>query len=98
VDQSNYQRWCLAHLRIARGEQLNADEQAFYETQRSEFDRDEATFSGQSKGLREALATVKSLETEHSALEQRRRQVESQIIALESLLDAQTRQPSQTQG
>jgi predicted RNase H-like nuclease (RuvC/YqgF family) len=88
----------LAHLRIARGERLSADEQAFYESLCTEFDRDETTFTGQGKRLREALETVKSLETEHSALEERRRQVESQIIALESMLGAQTHQPSQTQG
>jgi hypothetical protein len=94
VDQATYQRWWLLHLRTARGEGLDAEEQTFHDTVRRQLEQEE-TLEGPSLGLHEARAAVVSLEKEHSALEARRRQIEAEIAALETALGKQSPQPSQ---
>jgi hypothetical protein len=97
MDQATYQRWWMLHLRGARGEGLNAEEQAFYDSVRRQLELAER-LGAQGLGLHEARAAVASLEAERSALEARRRQIEAEIAALETALGEQSQQPSHAEG
>lgn len=64
MDQETYQRWWALHLRVARGEERGAEEQALYTAGRLQLEREEklgltATAAGQ------ARAAVASLAAEH---------------------------------
>ena len=96
LDQTTYQKWWTLHVRVARGEPLNAEDHAFYESVHRQLEREESL--GDREGLREAREAVASLETKRSTLEARRLQVEREIVALETVLGEQTRQPSQADG
>jgi len=96
VDQTTYRRWWPLHLRVARREHLKAEEYVFHEIVRRQLEREESL--GDREELREAREAVASLEADRSTLEGRRRQIESEIAALETVLGEQTRQSSQAWG
>jgi hypothetical protein len=91
VDQTTYREWWPLHLRVARGESLNADEHAFHESVRLELEREELLENRE--GLRAAREADAALETDRSRLKERRRQLESEIAALETALGALTQRP-----
>ncbi|MFM9962652.1 MAG: hypothetical protein ACKV2Q_15685 [Planctomycetaceae bacterium] len=92
MTESAYQSWWPLHLRVARGESLTPDEKSFYDATCQDFDSDE-----QQQPLRTAQlakAKLQTLEVERTQLEQRRRQLDTQITALENRLSQSTRHPA----
>ena len=91
MDEATYHIWWALHLRAARGEGLNLEEQVAYEAglrqmhQEEIYDQDVAT-------LRQARAAVAALETEQAQWRTRREQLEAEIVTLEAALNERTRQ------
>ena len=92
IDEQTYQRWWNLHLRVARGDKLDSAEHAFYESVRQHLEGEE-TLHAPAPGLGALQAVIKSLESEHSGLEARRRQLETEIAALESALSKSIGRP-----
>jgi hypothetical protein len=92
IDQQIYQRWWNLHLRVARGDKLDSADHAFYESVRQHLEAEE-TLHAPAPDLGALQAVIKSLESEHSGLEARRRQLETEIAALESSLSKSIGQP-----
>ena len=91
MDQDTYQRWWALHLRVARGEELGAEDQALYTAGRLQLEREEKL--GQTAAAAgQARAAVASLAEQHAALVARRRQLDQEIATLEAALGQQTRQ------
>lgn len=90
MEQAAYTQWWQLHVRMARGEKLRPDEQLIYEADRRDLEREEHFAEAiDARAAREHLA---KLEAEHAELESRRRQLDAEIMALESRLNEQTRQ------
>lgn len=89
LEPSVYQRWWPLHLRAARGEVLDAEDETFYRSILHQQDQEEV-LADQGQALKEARAAIAALEAEHAALEAQRRQVQSEIGALEKLLERRT--------
>src|SRR5438132_12101449 len=85
IDQQTYQRWWNLHLRVARDDKLDSADQAFYESVRQLLEGEE-TPRAPAPDLGALQAVIKSLESEHCRLEARRRQLDTEIAALESSL------------
>ncbi len=96
TDPTVYQRWWPLHLRVARGEPLAADDQAFYDQVVQDLDREEA-IAGPGGDVRKARAAVSALEAERGRLEARRQQLDAEIARLETLL-LQAGQPLDLKG
>jgi len=92
IDEQTYQRWWNLHLRVARGDKLDSAEHAFYESVRQHLEGEE-TLHAPTPGLEALQAAIKSLESEHSGLEARRRQLETEIAALENALSKSIGRP-----
>lgn len=90
MDVSEYAAWWPLHLRVARGETLNADEQSRYESIRDELDRDDEL--PLLVDAKHARSDLRQLEAERDELERRRQQLDSRITVLEGRLSGQTRQ------
>ncbi len=90
MTESIFQSWWPLHLRVARGESLTPEEKSFYDATRQDFDSDEQLQPLRTTQL--AKAELQTLEIERSQLEQRRRQLDTQIAALENRLSQSTRQ------
>ena len=86
MDQATYQGWWALHLRVARGEALNADDQALYEVGRTELEQQE-DLRDPSASVREAQAAVAALQAERATLSARREQLDAEIASLEGALD-----------
>ncbi len=84
MDQATFQRWWEIHLRVAKGDSLNSEEQAVYDAVRQELERNESL--QEVRSTREVLENLKALEAERSKLESRRQELESEIAALEKRL------------
>jgi predicted RNase H-like nuclease (RuvC/YqgF family) len=97
MDQATHQRWWALHLRVARGEDLSAEERTFYETMGRRLEQEE-TIGEQALELRKSREMVASLERERSALEARRRQLDAEIASLEATLSKQMQQPLGVEG
>src|SRR5262245_28628435 len=97
IDQAAYERWWPLHIRVARGESLSAEDEAYYHAVRRELEREE-TLGDPSPELRDARAAVASLEAERAALEGRRQQLQAEIDALEAALRRRTRQLLGSEG
>ncbi len=97
MDQVTYRRWWVLHLRVARGECLNAEDQAYYEDVRRQLEQEEL-LGGQGLGLRKARAAVASLEAECATLEARRQRLDADIATLEAALEKETGQPLGGEG
>jgi molecular chaperone GrpE (heat shock protein) len=90
VDQKTYERWWPLHLRVARGESLNADEQSSYDAGCCQLEQEEQLL--ETTEARESREHLAALEAERADLERRRRQLDAEIANLESRLSDQTRQ------
>lgn len=90
MDNSAYQDWWQLHLRAARGEALAPEERNTYQAGLSSLERDESLHAV--TDARQARQQWIALDTEYSALEQRRQQLDTEIAELESRLSEQTRQ------
>ena len=85
-----YQTWWALHLRVARNERLNVEEQPVYETGLRQLYQEEI-LNGDVATLRKARAEVAILEAETSKLHVRRDKLEAEIAALEAVLNERTR-------
>ena len=92
IDQQTYERWWNLHLRVARGDKLDSADHAYYESVRQQLEGEE-TLRAPAPDLGALRAVIKSLESEHSGLEARRRQLETEIAALEGSLRKSIGQP-----
>jgi septal ring factor EnvC (AmiA/AmiB activator) len=92
IDQQTYQRWWNLHLRVARGDKLDSADHAYYESVRQQLEGEE-TLRAAAPDLGTLQTVIKSLESEHSGLEARRRQLETEIAALEGSLRKSIGQP-----
>lgn len=92
MDQATYQRWWPLHLRVARGEELSAEERPLYEAGLRQVEQDDLS-AVSATAIQEARAAVAVLETEHAALVARRRQLDEEIASLEKALGQQARDP-----
>ena len=86
MDQTSYQQWWQLHLRVARGEPLSADKQAFYEDGLRQIDADERLASADTTQLRGELH---QLEKRFAVLESQRRALDLEIQQLETRLNNQ---------
>ena len=98
LDPNIDQQWWSLHLRVARGETLNPEEKAFYETTLRRLEAEEAGLADPSELLRKGRTAITSLEAERAALEAQRSQLQTEIAALEALLGRRTRQLLGAQG
>ena len=89
MDEPTYRVWWSLHLRAARGESLRAEEQAAYDAGRKQLHRAEILDGGAGQ-LRQARAAVLTLAGEHARLHVRQQQLDTEIAALESVLDEAT--------
>ena len=90
MEQAAYKQWWQLHVRTARGEKLDSDEQSNYEAGRRDLER--AEYFSEAIDAREAREHLAKLQAEHAELERRRQQLDAEIMALESRLNEQTRQ------
>jgi hypothetical protein len=93
MDDATRQRWWDLHLRVARGENLNSEEQVFYEAGLQDLHREEVLHTDLS-GLREARLNLAALESTHAQLQAQREKLDAEITALEGLLSERTKQLS----
>jgi predicted nuclease with TOPRIM domain len=91
MDEPDYRAWWALHLRAARGESLDAEEQAAYEAGLTRLNQSER-LAGDRAALREAREKVETLEAEYVRLHAQREQLEAEITALETALDEGTRE------
>ncbi|MCI0681249.1 MAG: hypothetical protein L0Y71_04025 [Gemmataceae bacterium] len=90
MDETQRQRWWGLHLRVARGELLASEEQAYYETIMRQLDGNEPL-----EPLRSALDTrtkLRQLEAERIRLEEQRSRLDVEIVDLESQLGQRARE------
>lgn len=85
MDQTTYEKWWRLHLRVARGEELDATERSIYEAGVMDLDAEEKTQweNRDLKTLRMLKAKVESLETIHAQLQSRSHRLDRQIWMLE---------------
>jgi len=85
MDQTTYEKWWRLHLRVARGEELDAAERSIYEAGVMDLDAEEKTRWENSdlRTLRMLKAKVESLETIHTQLQSRSHRLDRQIWMLE---------------
>jgi hypothetical protein len=91
MDEPAYRAWWALHLRVARGESLDAADRAAYEAGLKQLHREERLEHG-AESLRRARATVQTLEAEHTRLHGQRERLDAEIAAMEAMLDAGTRE------
>ena len=85
MDQTTYMRWWQLHLRVARGDELDAAERATYEAGLIELDTEEKTqwTDGDLIRLRRLKAEVESLQSTRVQLQAKSRRLDRQIRTLE---------------
>ena len=91
MNEPAYRAWWALHLRVGRGERLDAGERAEYEAGLNQLHQEEEYEAG-AASLRQARATVQALEAEHARLQALREQLDVEIAALEVVLDAGSRE------
>src|SRR5262245_54438270 len=92
MDQATYQRWWPLHLRVARGEELSAEEWPIYEAGLRQLEQGDKVLAS-SVALQQAPAAVAALEAEHAAIIVRRKKLDEEIASLEKALGQQARDP-----
>jgi len=92
MDEPSYRAWWPLHLRVARGESLEGEERAAYEAGLAQLHQSENLAAGPAL-LSQARGAVQVLEAEYARLHAQREQLEAEIAALETVLDAGTREP-----
>jgi hypothetical protein len=90
MDDATYRVWWPLHLRVARGERLNADDEATYSAGLSQLHDGEA-LPQEAESLRRTHEAIRLLDVKRAELEQRRKQLDAQIEALERMLSRPTR-------
>lgn len=92
MDQITYERWWQLHLRVARGNEMDAAEQAVYEAGLIELDAEEKVQWTDSDlmRLRRLKAEVEGLQTTHLQLQTTSQRLERQIWTLEGAYMALT--------
>ena len=85
MDQTTYMQWWQLHLRVARGDELDAAERATYEAGLIELDAEEKTqwTDGDLIRLRRLKAEVESLQSTRVQLQAKSRRLDRQIRTLE---------------
>ena len=85
MNQTTYARWWQLHVRVAKGEELDAAERAIYEAGLMDLDAEEKTQWEDSDltTLRRLKAEVESLETIHVQLQVKSSRLDRQIWTLE---------------
>ncbi len=91
MDETTYRKWHALHLRVARGETLNAQEQAFYDTELRKMHQEEV-LNTDFETLRQMRSRIKELEAENQRLQAQRARMDQEIAALEAQLNEQTKQ------
>jgi hypothetical protein len=89
MGESTFQTWWELHVRVARGESLTAEENAFYDSHRHNLETGEQ--SELLPGGKHGRDGLTALESERSQLEQRRQELDAEIRLLESRIGQQTR-------
>ncbi|MGH2350888.1 MAG: hypothetical protein ACRDJN_04665 [Chloroflexota bacterium] len=85
MDEATYRKWWPLHLRAAKGETLNADEQAFYEARLRELHAEEslqfdvAFLRQMRKELVESRGALMDLRRQHDDLERQVREMEAAL-------------------
>jgi predicted RNase H-like nuclease (RuvC/YqgF family) len=92
MDQTTYLRWWQLHLRVARGDELDAAERVTYEAGLIELDAEEKAqwTDDDLKRLRRLKAEVESLQTTRVQLQAKSRRLDRQIRTLEGAYVALT--------
>ena len=101
MDQTTYERWWQLHLRVAKGEELGAAEQAIYTAGVTDLDAEEGQTPGENSNLtllRRLRTEVESLETTHAQLQAKSRRLDRQIWTLEGAYMALTGRELSGQG
>jgi len=85
MDQAAYQHWWQLHIRVARGDGLNASELALYEAGVAELDAEEQAQweDANIERLRQLKAAVDRLEATHAQLQAKNQQLDRRIWTLE---------------
>jgi hypothetical protein len=89
MNEASYRAWWSLHLRKARGESLDAEEQAAYESGLTQLHRSE-TLAADSASLCQERETIQRLEAEYTRLHEERNRLDAEIAALERVLEAGT--------
>jgi hypothetical protein len=79
--EATEKEWWNLHLRVVRGENLSAEEQARYEVGRADLEAEEV-LNVDLNALREVRSVLTELDRQRAELEQRRRARESEIARL----------------
>jgi predicted RNase H-like nuclease (RuvC/YqgF family) len=92
MDQTTYVRWWQLHLRVAKGDELDAAERATYEAGLIELDAEEKAqwTDNDLTRLRKLKAEVESLQATRAQLQAKSRRLDRQIRTLESAFVALT--------
>lgn len=90
MDETTHKTWWALHLRLARNETLNAEEQATYEAGLQRLDQEEI-LNGDVSTLRQARSKMEALEAENAQLQARRKKLEKEIVFLEAGLSDRKR-------
>ncbi|MBI1745142.1 MAG: hypothetical protein HYR55_00970 [Acidobacteria bacterium] len=91
MHETSYQTWWVLHLRVARGERLNPEEQAAYEAG-LKLQHQEEVFNRDIAALRQARTALAALEAEHTQLHVKHDTLAAEIVRLEAALGERTRQ------
>jgi hypothetical protein len=91
MDPDAYQRWWTLHLRVARNENLTAEEKACYEAGLKQLQQEEVGGNGAAR-IRELRAAVSALQADYNQLHAKSEKLETEITALEASLDERGRQ------
>ena len=92
MDQTTYMQWWQLHLRVARGDELDAAERATYEAGLIDLDAEEKAqwTDGDLTRLRRLKAEVDSLQTTYVQLQARSQRLDRRIWTLEGAYMALT--------
>ena len=92
MDQTTYVRWWQLHLRVAKGDELDATERATYEAGLIELDAEEKAqwTDNDLTRLRKLKAEVEGLQATRAQLQAKSRRLDRQIRTLEGAYVALT--------
>lgn len=91
MDQETYKRWWALHVRVALGESLQPEDQAFYETGQRELDEQD-DLGGAAAAVQQTRNSLPALEAEIARLRAYNEKLNAEIAALEAALDKKSRQ------
>ena len=91
MDDATYKVWWPLHIRVAKGETLNADEQTIYEAGCRALDAEER-LDGRLEELKQARQRSEEVEAKRAWLQARYEALRAEIAELETHLSEPTRQ------